>query len=166
MSAPSKRGLAPKHQRLVLVLIALAVLIAAGMLAAWGLRSQADYFYLPEDIADNPPDPDRAIRLGGVVEQGSIRTLPDGVTIAFSVVGREGNAIPVRYRGIVPDLFVEGSGVIANGRLAAGGTFEAETLLAKHDENYTPRELEGLSDVEARETLEGSAASSPNTPAP
>ena len=154
-------ALAPKHQRLVLVLVALGVLIAAGMLAAWGLRSQADYFYLPEDIAENPPEPGRAIRLGGVVQQGSIRTLADGVTIAFAVTGRHGDAIPVTYRGIVPDLFVEGSGVIANGRLTDGGTFEAETLLAKHDENYTPRELEGLSDVEARETLEKSAAGTP-----
>ena len=77
---------------------------------------------------------------------------------AAAVVGREGNAVPVTYRGIVPDLFVEGSGVIANGRLAEGGTFEAETLLAKHDENYTPRELEGLSDEAMHEVLEESAA--------
>ena len=154
-------ALAPKHQRLVLVAIALVVLIAAGMLAAWGLRSQADYFYLPEDVAANPPEPGRAIRLGGVVQQGSIRTLSDGVTIAFAVVGREGNAIPVRYRGIVPDLFVEGSGVIANGRFGQGGTFEAETLLAKHDENYTPRELEGMSDVEAREMMQETTVGTP-----
>ena len=64
--------------------------------------------------------------------------------------------MPVRFSGIAPDLFVEGSGVIANGRLMPGGTFEAETLLAKHDENYTPRELEGLSDAEAHEVLEKS----------
>ncbi|ALG61567.1 cytochrome c maturation protein CcmE [Citromicrobium bathyomarinum] len=156
-----KTGLAPKHQRLILVVVALLVLVAAGMLAAWGLRSQADYFYLPEDIAKNPPEPGRAIRLGGMVQQGSIRTLSDGVTIAFRVTGREGNAIPVTYRGIVPDLFVEGSGVIANGRLATNGTFEAETLLAKHDENYTPRELEGLSDQAMHEVLEESAAGTP-----
>jgi len=150
-------GLAPKHQRLVLVSVARVVLIVAGLLAAWGLRSQADYFYLPEDIAAKPPEPGRAIRLGGMVQRGSLRTLPDGVTIAFNVTGREGNAVPVTYRGIVPDLFVEGSGVIANGKLMPGGTFEAETLLAKHDENYTPRELEGLSDAEAHEVLEKSA---------
>ena len=150
--------LAPKHQRLVLVSVAMLVLIVAGLLAAWGLRSQADYFYLPEDIAANPPEPGRAIRLGGMVQPGSLRTLPDGVTIAFNVTGREGNAIPVTYHGIVPDLFVEGSGVIANGRLNGGGTFEAETLLAKHDENYTPRELEGLSEEAMHETLEKSAA--------
>tara|TARA_B100001179_G_scaffold226118_1_gene206765 strand:+ start:885 stop:1370 length:486 start_codon:yes stop_codon:yes gene_type:complete len=157
--------LAPKHQRLVLILVALAVLVAAALLAAWGLRSQADYFYLPEDLAENPPEPGRAIRLGGVVQRGSIRTLDDGVTIAFAVTGREGNTIPVTYRGIVPDLFVEGSGVIANGRLGEGGTFEAETLLAKHDENYTPRELEGLSDEAMHDVLEESAASQSEYPA-
>ena len=153
--------LAPKHQRLVLLVLALAVLVAAGLLAAWGLRAQADYFYLPEDVAENPPEPGRAIRLGGMVQRGSIRTLPDGVTIAFAVAGREGDSVPVTYRGIVPDLFVEGSGVIANGRLGTNGTFEAETLLAKHDENYTPRELEGLSDQAMHEVLEESAAGTP-----
>lgn len=150
--------LAPKHQRLVLLVLALAVLVAAGLLAAWGLRAQADYFYLPEDVAENPPEPGRAIRLGGMVQRGSIRTLPDGVTIAFAVAGREGDSVPVTYRGIVPDLFVEGSGVIANGSFGQGGTFEAETLLAKHDENYTPRELEGLSDEAVHNALEESAA--------
>ena len=143
-------GLAPKHQRLVLVSVAMVVLIVAGLLAAWGLRSQADYFYLPEDIAAKPPEPGRAIRLGGMVQRGSLRTLPDGVTIAFNVTGREGNAVPVTYRGIVPDLFVEGSGVIANGRLGTNGTFEAETLLAKHDENYVPRELEEMTAAQAK----------------
>ncbi|MBB3032581.1 cytochrome c maturation protein CcmE [Alteriqipengyuania lutimaris] len=164
MSGPLGK-MAPKHQRLVLVMVALIVLIAAAMLAAWGLRSQADYFYLPEDVAENPPEPGRAIRLGGMVQQGSIQTLPDGVTISFSVTGRGANAIPVTYRGIVPDLFVEGSGVIANGRFDEGGTFEAETLLAKHDENYTPRELEGLSDEAMHDVLEESAAATPEYPA-
>lgn len=159
-------NMAPKHQRLVLMMVALIVLIAAAMLAAWGLRSQADYFYLPEDIAENPPEPGRAIRLGGMVQQGSIRTLSDGVTIAFRVSGRDAPAIPVTYRGIVPDLFVEGSGVIANGRFATSGTFEAETLLAKHDENYTPRELEGLSDEAMHEVLQESAAGPSDYTAP
>ena len=83
--------LAPKHQRLVLLVLALAVLVAAGLLAAWGLRAQADYFYLPEDVAENPPEPGRAIRLGGMVQQGSIRTLPDGVTIASEFGDEKGN---------------------------------------------------------------------------
>ena len=139
MNAPIKA----KHQRLILVLIALGVLIAAALLAAWALRSQASYFYVPSDILADPPDPDRGVRLGGMVEKGSLRTEPDGITIAF-VVGDGKARVPVRFAGIVPSLFVEGSGVVAEGKLGADGTFVAENLLAKHDENYVPRELQDM----------------------
>lgn len=137
-------ALRPKHQRLVLLLIAMGVLIAAGLLAAWALRSQASYFYVPSEIRADPPDPDRAVRLGGMVEQGSLTTLPDGVTIAF-IVGDGKERVPVRFAGIVPSLFTEGSGVVAEGKLRADGTFIADNLLAKHDENYVPRELQEMS---------------------
>ena len=154
-STTGSQALKPKHQRLVLLAIALVVLIGAGLLAAWALRNQASYFYVPSDIASNPPEAGRAIRLGGMVQEGSLQREADGVSIRF-LVGDGAATVPVRFTGIVPDLFVEGSGVIANGRLMPGGPFEAETLLAKHDENYTPRELEGLSDAEAHEVLEKS----------
>lgn len=144
----------PKHQRLVLALIALAVLIAAGLLAAYALRSQASYFYLPEQMRDDPPEIGQAVRLGGMVQPGSLSTLSNGVTVAFTVTGREESAIPVRFTGILPDLFVEGSGVVAEGRLGADGTFIADNLLAKHDENYMPRELEGMSEGQAAEMAE------------
>ena len=142
----------PKHQRLVLLLIALAALIGAGLLAAWGLRSQASYFYVPSDIRADPPNPDRAVRLGGMVERGSLRTEPDGVTIGF-IVGDGEARVPVRFRGIVPSLFVEGSGVVAEGKLAANGTFIADNLLAKHDENYVPRELQEMSEHQAEQVV-------------
>lgn len=132
-----------KHQRLALVVIALAALVAAGLIAAWALRNQASYFYVPSQIAKERPDPGRAVRLGGMVEAGSIQNRPDGVSIRF-VVGDGEARVPVTYRGIVPDLFVEGSGVVAEGRLQADGTFAADSLLAKHDENYVPRELEAM----------------------
>ena len=132
-----------KHQRLVLVLLALAAIIGAGLLAAWGLRNQASYFYVPSDIKADPPEVGRAVRLGGMVEKGSLRTKPDGVTIAFTV--GDGKAqVPVSFRGIVPSLFVEGSGVVAEGKMRADGTFEADNLLAKHDEKYVPRELQEM----------------------
>ena len=137
------RGIKPKHQRLVLLVIALAVLIAAGLLAAWALRNQASYFYVPSDIIADPPQPDQAVRLGGMVQKGSIRTEADGVTIGF-VVGDGKALVPVSFRGIVPSLFVEESGVVAEGTLAADGTFIANNLLAKHDENYVPRELQDM----------------------
>lgn len=138
-----------KHQRLVLVIIALVALIGAGLLAAWALRNQASYFYVPNDMAANPPAVGQAVRLGGMVEKGSIKTMPDGVTIAF-VVGDGKARQPVRYTGILPDLFVEGSGVVAEGRLDAGGTFVADNLLAKHDENYVPRELKDMTEAQAK----------------
>lgn len=142
----------PKHQRLILVLIALIALIGAGLLAAWGLRSQASYFYVPSDIRAAPPEPDRAVRLGGMVERGSLRTQADGVTIVF-VVGDGKARVPVRFRGIVPSLFTEGSGVVAEGRLAADGTFVADNLLAKHDEKYVPREMQAMTEAQAKQVV-------------
>jgi cytochrome c-type biogenesis protein CcmE len=138
-----------KHQRLVLVLLALAALIGAGLLATWALRNQASYFYVPSDLKTNPPAPDRAVRLGGMVERGSIKTAADGVTIAF-VVGDGKVNIPVRFRGIAPSLFVEGSGVVAEGKLASDGTFVADNLLAKHDEKYVPREMKEMTEAQAK----------------
>lgn len=143
----------PKHQRLVLLVIALVALVGAGLLAAWALRSQASYFYLPSEIVAEAPDPDRGVRLGGMVESGSIQTAPDGVTINF-VVGDGTARVPVTFAGIAPALFVEGSGVVAEGRMGADGTFVADNLLAKHDENYMPRELEGMTTDDVRAQIE------------
>jgi cytochrome c-type biogenesis protein CcmE len=109
-----------KHQRLVLLAIALVALIGAGLLATWALRSQASYFYVPADMAANPPEADRAVRLGGMVERGSMKNAADGITVNFIVT--DGKArIPVRFAGIRPALFVEGSGVVAEGKLGRDG---------------------------------------------
>lgn len=140
--------LKPKHQRLVLLAVALVALIGAALLAAWALRNQASYFYVPADMAADPPKPGQAVRLGGMVENGSIRTRADGVTIDF-VVGDGEARIPVVFSGIQPDLFVEGSGVVAEGSLGADGTFVATNLLAKHDENYLPPEAQHAIDQAA-----------------
>ena len=144
--------LKPKHQRLVLLAVALVALIGAALLAAWALRNQASYFYVPADMAADLPEPGQAVRLGGMVENGSIRTRADGVTIDF-VVGDGEARIPVVFSGIQPDLFVEGSGVVAEGSLGADGTFVATNLLAKHDENYLPRELEEMDAHQRREVV-------------
>lgn len=149
MSMPLKA----KHQRLVLVLIAVAALIGAGLLAAWALRGQASFFYLPAEMAANPPAPDRAVRLGGMVEGGSLKTDADGVTIRF-IVNDDKARVPVVFKGIAPDLFKEGSGVVAEGKRAADGTFVADNLLAKHDEKYVPREMKDMTTAQARQTLE------------
>ena len=143
-----------KHQRLVLVVLALVALIGAALLAVYALRNQASYFYLPEQMRDDPPEIGQAVRLGGMVAPGSLKMRSDGVTIDFTVTGRENSRIPVQFSGIVPDLFVEGSGVVAEGRLAPNGVFIADNLLAKHDENYMPRELEGMSEEQAAQMAE------------
>jgi cytochrome c-type biogenesis protein CcmE len=142
-----------KHQRLVLLAIAIVALLAAALVAIWVLRNQASYFYVPSDVAANPPVPGQAVRLGGMVQTGSVKTQADGVTIDF-IVGDGEAEVPVRYSGILPDLFIEGSGVVAEGRFDAGGTFIADNLLAKHDENYIPRELEHMTEAQKRATVE------------
>lgn len=142
----------PKHQRLVLVILALVAILAAGALAAWALRNQASYFYIPSEIVAHPPKPDRGVRLGGMVKIGSLKTAPDGVTMHFVV--DDGKAqVPVTFAGIAPDLFREGSGVVAEGHMMADGTFVADNLLAKHDENYVPRELQDMTKAQARQTV-------------
>jgi cytochrome c-type biogenesis protein CcmE len=133
----------PKNQRLVLVVTAIAALFVAALLAMWGLKDRASYFYTPADIAAGKAHEGEAMRLGGMVERGSVRHQADGVTIRFMVTDGKAET-PVVYRGIVPDLFREGSGAVAEGRLQ-NGTFIADTILAKHDERYMPPELGNLS---------------------
>jgi cytochrome c-type biogenesis protein CcmE len=126
----------------VLVRAALVGVVVAVLLALWGLRSQASYFYTPADVVSGKAEQGRSVRLGGMVERGSIQRLPDGVTIRFILTDGQAST-PVVFRGIAPDLFREGSGAVAEGRLEQG-TFVADTILAKHDERYMPPELGNL----------------------
>jgi cytochrome c-type biogenesis protein CcmE len=143
----------PKNQRLVLVSAAMVAVLLAVLLAMWGLRDRASYFYTPADIAAGKAHEGQAMRLGGMVEKGSIRHDPDGVTIRFLVTDGKAST-PVAYRGIVPDLFREGSGAVAEGRMS-NGVFVADQILAKHDERYMPPELGNLSaEHKAGKTLE------------
>jgi cytochrome c-type biogenesis protein CcmE len=129
-----------KHQRLTLLLLAIGAVLGAVLLAMWGLRGNASFFYAPEDIAkQGRPPADRAVRVGGMVRR--IERLPDGVSIRFLIGDNSRHTIQARYTGITPELFREGGGVIADGRFQANGTFAAENILAKHDENYVPPEL-------------------------
>ena len=143
----------PKNQRLVLVGAAMFAILVAVLLAMWGLRERASYFYTPADIVAGKAVQGRSMRLGGMVERGSIVRQPDGVTIRFLLTDGKAET-PVVYRGIVPDLFREGSGAVAEGRLQ-NGAFTADTILAKHDERYMPPELGNLSaEHKAGKTLE------------
>jgi cytochrome c-type biogenesis protein CcmE len=143
----------PKSQRLILLVTAIAAVVVAVLLAMWGLRDRASYFYTPADIAAGKAGQGQAMRLGGMVERGSVQRQPDGVTIRFVVTDGKART-PVVYRGIAPDLFREGSGAVAEGRLE-NGTFVADTILAKHDERYMPPELGNLAaERKAGKTLE------------
>ncbi|MFS0771504.1 cytochrome c maturation protein CcmE [Sphingomonas sp. 1P08PE] len=134
--------MAAKNQRLILVLLALAAVAAAAVLALSALRDQAAFFYAPSDVARNGLPLGKAVRLGGMVEAGSVHRAADGVTVRFVVT--DGRATtPVTFAGIVPDLFRERSGVVAEGQFQPSGAFIATNLLAKHDEKYMPPELAG-----------------------
>ena len=132
-----------KHQRLTLAVIAVVAVIGAGFLALAGLRDNAALFRTPAEIAVEPVPPGQSIRLGGMVAEGSIEHLPDGVTITFIVEDGEAT-VPVRFSGITPDLFQENSGVVAEGAFDPRGVFVADNILAKHDENYMPPPLEDM----------------------
>ena len=141
-----------KNQRLTLLILAVAAVLGAVLLGMSALKDQAAYFYAPADVARKGVPLDQAVRIGGMVEQGSIKRAEDGVTIDFLVGDETEATIPVRFTGIVPDLFKEGSGVVAEGRFLPSGLFVASEILAKHDENYMPPELAG--DKHKSETLE------------
>jgi cytochrome c-type biogenesis protein CcmE len=131
-----------KHQRLVLVLLAVLAVLGASGLALSALKDQAAFFYAPSDVAREGLPLDQHVRLGGMVEKGSIERLPDGVSMRF-VVTDGAAAVPVRFRGVAPDLFREGSGVVAEGQFRPDGSFVADNLLAKHDEKYMPPQVAG-----------------------
>ena len=130
-----------KNQRLILLGLAIAAVLGAVLLGMSALKDQASYFYAPADVARQGVPLDRNVRIGGMVREGSIRRAADGVTIDFTVGDETAATIPVRFTGIAPDLFKEGSGVVAEGRFQQGGLFVASEILAKHDVNYMPPEL-------------------------
>ena len=132
-----------KHQRLALAALAIFGVGGSALLAMSGLEDQAAYFYAPGDVAKGRAPVDRSARLGGMVRPGSLMREADGVTIRFTVADGLADgaaAVPVRFKGIAPDLFREGSGVVAEGRFLPDGSFAADNLLAKHDERYMPPE--------------------------
>lgn len=132
----------PKHQRLTLALITIGAVGGASALALSALKDQAAFFYAPGDVKRDGLPLGRAVRLGGMVVDHSIRRLADGVTMRFVVT--DGVAtVPVAFRGIAPDLFREKSGVVAEGAFNPDGSFTASNLLAKHDEKYMPPEMAG-----------------------
>jgi len=127
------------RRRLQLIAVAAPVLAAAVGLSLYGLRDSVSYFYTPSQAAEAGVGPERTVRLGGLVETGSVEKFDDG-RVAFKVGDGKG-VTRVMFQGDLPDLFREGQGIVATGRFAQAGEFQAEEVLAKHDENYMPREV-------------------------
>ncbi len=127
----------PRHKRLVLILAGLAALGLAVALVLSAFRQNLMHFYTPSQVLAGAVPPDSHFHIGGMVVKNSLHRQTDGVTVQF-VVTDLANQIEVRYRGILPDLFKEGKGVVAQGRLDANHVFVADEVLAKHDENYMP----------------------------
>ena len=129
-----------KRRRMYIVLAALLVFGGATGLVLTALDDSLDLFQSPSQLMAAPPPPERGIRLGGLVEEGTVLRGADGLSVSFRITDRA-QSVPVSYRGILPDLFREGQGVITVGNMSPDGTFVAREVLAKHDENYLPREV-------------------------
>ncbi len=128
-----------KQQRLALVVLAVVLVGAAAGLVLAALQDKVAFFVTPTQVAEKSVEPGRHFRLGGLVVDGSIKRDSDG-TVRFAVTDKA-SAVPVAYKGLLPDLFRDGQGVVTQGVLRADGVFEASEVLAKHDENYMPKEV-------------------------
>jgi cytochrome c-type biogenesis protein CcmE len=133
----------PRYKRMILIVGALAVLAVAAMLVLNAFRSNLVFFYTPTQIANGEAPHNKAFRIGGLVKTGTLHR--DGVTAYFTVTDTSKDTI-VKYTGILPDLFREGRGVVAEGRIGDDGQFTASEVLAKHDENYMPPEAKSAVD--------------------
>lgn len=134
-----KPGMTRKQRRLTIIGCSLAVLALAAALVLNALRDSIVFFSTPSMVVAQSVGPGKRLRLGGLVQPGSLARLDD-LSVRFEV--SDGKAsLPVTYKGILPDLFREGQGVVAEGALDRAGVFRADTVLAKHDENYMPKEV-------------------------
>jgi cytochrome c-type biogenesis protein CcmE len=144
----------PRHKRVAIIAAGVAAIAVAAALVLNAFQSNLVFFFSPSQIAAGEAPKDRAFRVGGMVQTGSVKRLGDGLTVEF-VVTDTAKSIPVTYKGILPDLFREGKGVVAQGRLGTDGVFRADEVLAKHDENYMPPEAKHAIDQahKAQKTL-------------
>jgi len=129
-----------RHKKLIAIVSGVAILVVAGLLVLNAFRSNIVFFFSPSEILEGKAPTQGVFRVGGLVEKGSVRKTPDTLKVEFTVTDLA-KRITVRYDGILPDLFRDGQGVIAQGRLQGDGIFVADQVLAKHDENYMPPEV-------------------------
>ena len=128
-----------RHKRIGIIIVGLAGLSLAAFLVAGAFRQNLVFFFSPTQVAAKEAPVDRTFRIGGLVEDGTLKRDNDGLTVRFTVTDTAAS-IPVVYKGILPDLFKEGRGCVAQGKIGPDGVFQAEQVLAKHDENYMPPE--------------------------
>ena len=129
----------PRHKRFVFIAVALAGVGLAVGLVLYALRGNVNLYFTPTQVFDNKVPKDRSFRIGGLVKDGSVKREGDGLTTNFVITDMY-KEIPVVYKGILPDLFQEGKGVVVEGKMGTGGVMVAQEVLAKHDENYMPPE--------------------------
>jgi cytochrome c-type biogenesis protein CcmE len=128
-----------RYKKMSIIAVALVGLAGATSLVLNAFQSNLVFFFSPTDVHQGKAPVDRVFRIGGLVKEGSVKREPDGLTTSF-VVTDTAQLIPAVYTGILPDLFAEGKGVVADGKLGSDGLFTANRVLAKHDENYMPPE--------------------------
>ena len=128
-----------RHKRIGIILVGLAGLTLATFLVLGAFRENLVFFFSPTQVAAKEAPIDRTFRIGGLVQDGTLKRDPDGLTVRFTVTDTAAS-IPVVYKGILPDLFKEGRGCVAQGKVGSDGVFQADQVLAKHDENYMPPE--------------------------
>jgi cytochrome c-type biogenesis protein CcmE len=151
----------PRRRRLFLVLGILAGVGIAGAFALTAMKENVMFFFDPSQIADGKAPVDERFRLGGMVSEGSVKREPGSLLVSFVVTDFKHN-VPVTYTGVLPDLFHEGKGVVAHGRLGSNGVFVADEVLAKHDENYMPPEVsKSLKDKQGGRLPQQTSAPSP-----
>ena len=142
-----------RHKRLLLILAGLVILGAVAALVLNAFQSNLVFFFSPTQVAAGEAPKGKPFRIGGMVKEGSIRREADGVTLSFVVTDTEQD-MAVRYKGILPDLFKEGKGAVAQGKISDDGVFVASEVLAKHDENYMPPEAaQAVGEAHARALL-------------
>lgn len=149
-----------RHKRIGIIIVALAGLSIATYFVASAFRDNLVFFFSPTQVAAKEAPVNRTFRIGGLVEEGTLKRETDGLTVRFTVTDTAAS-IPVVYKGILPDLFKEGRGCVAQGRIGADGVFQADEVLAKHDENYMPPEA-GEAIDKAKHAREASKSVVPN----
>lgn len=149
-----------RHKRVAFILVGLGALSLAAYLAASAFRQNLVFFFSPTQVAAKEAPVNHSFRVGGLVQEGSLKRDTDGLTVRFTVTDTAAN-VPVVYKGILPDLFKEGRGCVAQGRLDGNGVFVADQVLAKHDENYMPPEA-GAAIDKAKHAKEAAKTVVPN----